>query len=32
MSASLTPAEVDRLRNILARLGSDFDGGQQHGC
>jgi hypothetical protein len=26
MSASLTPAEVDRLRNILARLGSDFDG------
>jgi hypothetical protein len=27
MSASLTtPAELDRLRNILARLGSDFDG------
>jgi hypothetical protein len=26
MSAALTPAELDRLRNILARLGSDFDG------
>jgi hypothetical protein len=26
MTVPLTPAELDRLRNICARLGSDFDG------
>jgi hypothetical protein len=26
MTASLTPAELERLRNILGRLSSDYDG------
>src|SRR4051794_28538589 len=26
MTAALSPVELDRLRNILARLSSDFDG------